>query len=197
MMKDQSEHTLVVNIHLTRGLVILLCAALLTVAWLGSLAWGQKEAAASGRQDALTSAPAGPLAATADMRRYYLHGAVLNATQALTACASGYHMASLWEMLDTSHLQYNPALGVFATDSGSGPPTVWSGWVRTGYGSDNGTTDIAGQANCSAWTSSNSAHHGTVVSLPSNWTTAPQDIHVWTVSTASCGDPADVWCVED
>jgi hypothetical protein len=192
-MKDQSEHTLVVNIHLTRGLVVLLCAALLTVAWLGSLAWGQKEAAASGRHDTLASAPAGPLAATADMRHYYLYNAAFNATYALTACASGYHMASLWEMLDTSNLQYNTALGVFGTDSGSGPPTVWSGWVRTGYNSNNGT--IAGQANCNAWTSTSG--YGTYVSLPSNWTAAPQDIHVWTVGTTSCGNPADVWCVED
>jgi hypothetical protein len=192
-MRNQSEHTLVVNIHLTRGLIILLCAALLTVAWLGYLAWGQKEAAASGRQDALLSAPAGPLAATAGMRHYYLYSAALNATYALTACTSGYHMASLWEMLDTSHLQYNTALGDSRPDSGLGPPTGYSGWVRTGYGSNNGTT--AGQANCNAWTSTSG--NGTVVSLPSDWTAAPQDIHIWTVSTASCGNSADVWCVED
>ncbi len=184
-MKDRSERTLVVNIHLTRGLAVLLCAALLTVAWLGSLAWGQKEAAAS--------APSAPLAATTGMRHYYLYYAVETATQALTACASGYHMASLWEMLDTSHLQYNAALGVFNGDSGSGPPTVWSGWVRTGFGSNNGTT--AGQANCNAWTSTSG--DGTVVSLSPNWTTASPDIHIWTVSTSSCGDPASVWCVED
>ena len=184
-MKEQSGHTLVVNIHLTRGLAILLFATLLTAAWLGYLAWGQKEAAASG--------PDSPLAATAGMRRYYLYNAVSDATQALTACASGYHMASLWEMLDTSNLQYNTALGVFGTDSGSGPPTVWSGLVRTGYSSNNGTT--AGQANCNAWTSTSG--NGTYVSLPSNWTAAPQDIHVWTVGTTSCGNPADVWCMED
>jgi len=193
MMKDQSEHTLVVNIHLTRGLAILLFAALLTVAWLGSLAWGQKEAAASGQHDTLASAPAGPLAATAGMRHYYLHTAAQYATDALSACASGYHMASLWEMLDTSHLQYNTALGDMAGDSGSGPPTVFSGWVRTGYNSNNGAT--AGQANCNGWTSTSGS--GTVVSLPSNWTIAPQDIHVWTVGTSSCGLPSDVWCVED
>ena len=184
-MKDQSEHTLVVNIHLTRGLVILLFATLLTAAWLGSLAWGQKEAAAS--------APDGSLAATAGMRHYYLHTAAQYATDALSACASGYHMASLWEMLDTSHLQYNTALGDMAGDSGSGPPTVFSGWVRTGYSSNNGAT--AGQANCNGWTSTSGS--GTVVSLPSNWTIAPQDIHVWTVGTSSCGLPSDVWCVED
>ncbi len=192
-MKDQSEHTLVVNIHLTRGLAILLCAALLTVAWLGSLAWGQKEAAVSGRNDALASAPSGPLAATTGMRHYYLYYAVETATQALTACASGYHMASLWEMLDTSHFQYNTALGDSRPDSGLGPPTGYSGWVRTGYVSNNGTT--AGQANCNAWTSTSG--DGTVVSLPFDWTAAPQDIHVWTVSISSCGNSADVWCVED
>jgi hypothetical protein len=192
-MEEQSGHTLVVNIHLSRGLVILLFAALLTAAWLGSLAWGQKEAAASGPHVILASAPDGSLAATADMRRYYLHGAVLNATYALTACASGYHMASLWEILDTSNLQYNTTLGVFATDSGSGPPTVWSGWVRTGNGSNNGTT--AGQANCNAWTSTSG--NGTYVSLPANWSAASQDIHVWTAAYSSCGNPGYVWCVED
>ena len=184
-MKEQSGHTLVVNIQLTRGLVALLFAALLMAAWLGSLAWGQKEAAASG--------PDSPLAATAGMRHYYVRLAVPMATYALTACASGYHMASLWELLDTSHLQYNTDLGIVKTDSGSGPPTSYSGWVRTGYSSNNGTT--AGQANCNSWTSTSG--EGTYVSLPSNWTTAPQDIHVWTVGTTSCGSPSYVWCMED
>jgi len=158
----------------------------LTAGLLGILAWRQRDAAASG--------PEAPMAAYSSMRQYYLTGSIVsNATQALTACESGYHMASLWEILDPSHLKYNSTLGYYQHDSGSGPPTAWMGWVRTGYNSDNSNTP--GQANCNNWTSTNG--YGTYVGLPSSWTSGSQDIHVWNVGTASCGSPAHVWCVED
>ena len=185
-MKEQQEQILVIHINLTRGLATLLTLTLLTAALLVTLVWGRGEAVASN--------PQVPPAAYASMRQYYLTGsAVSDATQALNACEAGYHMASLWEILDTSNLKYNATLGYYQQDSGSGPPTVWMGWVRTGYNSNNGSTP--GQANCSNWTSTSG--WGTYVGLPSNWTSGAQDMHVWNVGVTSCGSPARVWCVED
>jgi hypothetical protein len=192
-VKAQQEQTLVINVNLTRGLVAVLIGVLLLVALLATLAWGQKEAAASSLQAPLVYARDKPLAASTSMRQYYLASAVLDATQAISACASGYHMASLWEILDTSNLKYNATLGLYQGDSKPGPPTVWHGWVRTGYGSNNG--NIVGQANCMAWTSTSG--NGTTAGLPSNWTAGSEDLHVWSVITSSCGSPAKVWCVED
>ena len=184
-MEERQERVLVINVNLTRGLVALSTLALLVVALLSILIWGQREVAASGSQ--------APLSASPPMRQYYLASAAFDATYALSACVAGYHMASLWELLDTSHLTYNSTQGMYYGDSGLGPPTVLWGWVRTGYNSNNGST--AGQANCNAWSSTSG--NGTYVSLPYNWTAAPQDIHVWTVGSTSCGSPAYVWCVED
>lgn len=186
-MKERREGTLIININLTPGLLALLALVLLATSLVAYLVWGQGEAAASSSE--------APLAASTGTRQYYLSAPVLNATQALTACTNGYHMASLWEILDTSNLRYNTGLGVWQGDSGSGPPTVWQAWVRTGYGSYNLNT--AGMANCNAWTSSSGSHYGTTAGLPANWTAGSQDIHVWAVGTWTCGSPGHVWCVED
>jgi hypothetical protein len=194
-MKEQQEQTLVVNIYLTRGLLALLIPVLLLAALVVGLAWSQDEAVASNPQAPLRSVQDRPLAASTGMRLYYLTpSAVLTAGLALDACANGYHMASLWEILDPSNLKYNTTLGYGAGihDTGSGPPTWWSGWVRTGYTANSGTTP--GQANCTAWTSSSGS--GTYISLVDNWT-GSKDIHVWTVNTALCANPGHVWCVED
>ena len=84
-------------------------------------------------------------------------------------------------------------------DSGQGPPTFsywFGGWVRTGWNSHN--SDIPGEGNCRAWTSSSSGDYGTTAYLPNDWT-AGQDIHVWEVDTATCDIAAllRVWCVAD
>ena len=131
-------------------------------------------------------------AATDGMRRYYLGTAVLDATYAEGGCETGYHFASLWEILDTSNLVYDTAWGTPTTDSGSGPPAIWEGWVRTGYSANNGTNP--GQANCNAWSAPTG--NGTTVRLPSNWT-AGGEMHVWDAGYAACGSPAKIWCVED
>jgi hypothetical protein len=183
-MKD--EKTIVIDINLNRGLVALLTLALLMAAFLGYLAWNQGAVAASG--------PQAPAAASTGMRQYYLTTTFHNGANALAACASGYHMASLWEILDPSNLKYNTDLGHTRDDSGQGPPTNIQGWVRTGYASDTSTT--AGQANCNAWTSSESSVNGTRAFLPPNWTVV-KDIHVWTVWTFWCDFGFQVWCVED
>ena len=45
-------------------------------------------------------------------RRFYLTKNQLQGNQAINACASGYHMASYWEIHDLSTLQYDTSLGV-------------------------------------------------------------------------------------
>lgn len=185
-MKD--EKTIVIDINLTRSLVALLALALLVVALLGYLAWGRDEVAASG--------PQAPLAQSSGMRQYYQTLDRYYGDEALTACASGYHMASLWEILDPSNLRYNSELGYQRGDSGQGPPTAWGGWVRTGYSSYY-TSSTAGWANCDAWTSDDSDYWGTYVSLYRDWDSTARDIHVWNAGTYRCNTHYPVWCVED
>jgi hypothetical protein len=175
------------------GLMSLLALALLVAVFVGYLAWGQGEVAASGMQAPLTS--------STGMRGYYLtqdkyNGGDANGTDGNGAgvCANGYHFASLGEIIDPSNLKYNTALGMTRTDSGQGPPTDYFGWVRTGYSGSTSTT--AGQSNCDAWASPSSGDRGTYAFLPNNWT-AGQDIYVWEVNTGLCINQSYVWCVAD
>jgi hypothetical protein len=190
----QDEKTIVIDINLNRGLVALLALALLMAAFVGYLAWNQGAVAASGPQAPLDHARDKPLASSAGMRGYYLTTSSYRGAEALTACASGYHFASLWEIIDPSNLKYDTTLGKTRDDSGQGPPTFYYGWVRTGYLSSVSST--AGTGNCSAWTSSGVYDEGTDARLPSDWTAA-KDIHVWEVGTTSCNNWVSVWCVED
>jgi hypothetical protein len=163
------------------GLVLVSALALLVASLVAYPAWGD---------------PRALVVPSTTMRPYYLtKNPVSNAAQALTACAVGYHMASLWEILDPSRLTYNTALGAARDDSGQGPPSFLGGLVRTGYGSDNGTTP--GQANCNAWTSNNPSHYGTYVQLPRSWSAGSGDTHVWEAGITFCSAPARVWCVAD
>ena len=175
------ERTLVLNLDLSRFLVMALLA-LAAIILAALLVRGPAPASASGEQLS---------AATDAMRRFYLAGPQV-ATSAPDGCATGYHFASLWEILDTSNLVYDTALGVPGPDGGSGPPTTWPGWVRTGYTSS--SVNTPGQGNCSAWQMTTG--FGTTVRLASDWA-AGGDMHAWDASTAPCVNPAHVWCVED
>ena len=66
-------------------------------------------------------------------RSFYLTQTGYNGSQALTACAEGYHMASFREIRDTSNLSYDTQLGFTQDDFGLGPPGGFAGWIRTGY----------------------------------------------------------------
>ena len=185
-MKEQEKQTLVINVNLTRGLVTLLTLALLTTAFLGYLAWGQREVVAS--------SPQAPAVGSTGLRQYYRTMSTYDGSAADTACAPDYHMASLWEILDPSNLEYNAILGWTVGDSGQGPIAGYFGWVRTGWSSDNPST--AGQGNCNSWSSNSGSNYGTQVGLSNNWTAA-EDIHVWNATTISCDFTRPVWCVED
>jgi hypothetical protein len=155
---------------------------------------------------AYATAPSFPssTSATFGVRQFYLTRTIRNADQAPTACAEGYHFASIWEIADPSSLEYNTALGQTSSDSGAGPPTAFGrispptparGWVRTGYASS--TSATAGQGNCDAWSSDSDSHSGTVANLPSDWTGGTEDVGVWNTAVWLCDTEHRVWCVQD
>ena len=142
-------------------------------------------------------------AAAGGRQSYYLTTLSFTGGNALGACATGYHMASLFEILDPSNLRYATEETDAATqsDSGAGPPADLFGWVRTGEKTPlTGEADL-GEANCLVWTSSSSAENGTRMELEDKWANFPTiEIAPWDVEVEPCDDPfADtgVWCVED
>ncbi len=194
----KEEKVIAVDINLTRSVLAWLALALLAAACLGYLAWNRDEAAAAGPQAPPANRLAGPLASSGGMRQYYL-SPTNDGAHALTACASGYHMASLWEIVDPSNLKYNTTLGHTLQDSGQGPPTSLPGWVRTGALSS--TSSGAGLGNCAIWTSSSVSHYGTIAMLPWDWLNTsglnPPNFHIWRVNYSECSGSWPTWCVED
>ena len=190
--REPHDRTLVINISLTRGAMAVLAVAVVAAALFGYLAWGQTTASAS----AQGVSPATSAAATGG-RRYYLTEDIYNGDQADGGdiCASGFHFASIWEIVDPSSLVYDTSHGKARPDSGSGPPTSFSSWVRTGYNPGTGTT--IGTANCSAWSGASPADYGTSVMLPDSWNTSAYIVHVWIANTDTCNTLLPVWCVED
>lgn len=187
----QEEKTIVIDLRLSRGVVTILLGVLIVVTLFVSFPLTRENAIAYTGKTSLTQ--------SSGMRGFYLtdssdyYGSI-----AKTACATGYHMASLWEIADPSNLKYNTSLGYEQTDSGEGPPAdeAWVfGWVRTGYVADVSTT--VGRANCSNWTSHGFSTWGTTAALPSQWTSGLQDIGVWQLDYDECDDWNRVWCVED
>ena len=124
--------------------------------------------------------------------QYYLTRDSYPGDQVLSACAMGFHAASLWEILDTSKLRYNSRLGYTRRDSGHGPPAT-GGWVRTGYASN--SADLAGAGNCQAWTSGTGPDYGTFVYLPGSWEAGYEVLIGWGTGYAICSDSLPVWCV--
>jgi hypothetical protein len=138
-------------------------------------------------------------ASAAPPRKFYLTKSdTFNGAHALNACAKGYHMASLFEILDVSNLVYDTTLGHTTADSGFGPPAISSlstseqGWVRTGGQMQ--TANFLGLANCSAWDSDFSQDYGTVsyMGLPGALVSA-----TWAIDTAQCNLERRVWCIQD
>jgi hypothetical protein len=184
----------VIDIKLTQGLVVALSCILMAVVLLAYLALTEQGARASGENVSRRTS----LAQSSGMRQFYLTIPGHPGGTAKTACAAGYHMASLWEIADPSNLRYNIALGFAQADSGGGPPAdeaYMLGWVRTGYVSDHSSTP--GRANCNGWTVGSYGIYGTTASLPSQWTADLQDIGVWQLAVQYCSDYYRVWCIED
>jgi hypothetical protein len=127
-------------------------------------------------------------------RKFYLTVDGFDGASAATACAAGFHMASLWEIYDPTGLRYDRTLGFAQDDNGQGPVSTFPGWVRTGKGAQ--VSGSPGGANCNAYTSGDAAHDGSNAALQNNW----QDLATttqWLTFTASCDNPFKVWCVQD
>jgi hypothetical protein len=128
-------------------------------------------------------------------RKFYLTKTEHNGAEALTACAQGYHMASLREIHDTTNLHYDTDLGFTLADSGFGPPNLL-GWIRTGSFAN--TAAGPGVANCNAWTSANAGDVGTVASPSPDWGGLGTAVSPWTSGASICASSlVRVWCVQD
>ena len=146
-------------------------------------------------------------------RKFYLSKTPVQGNRALTACAAGYHMASMWEVFNVSTLQYDTVNGAMADDSGSGPPTNPNpppvtdyGWIRTGAGASNQSSPNPGVANCNVWRSNAGDVKGSAVRLLPRWDYAGAQLAIvpWQVMMdpgtkegPACGYPLSVWCVQN
>jgi hypothetical protein len=135
-------------------------------------------------------------------RRYYLTKNLADGLQALNACASGFHMASRWELDDPSSLEYDPILGRQNNDSGQGPPVgnefgeQVGGWVRTGSVSMD--LGFGVMTNCDTWSTNDGSSVGTFLSIDVNWNTAGTALGTpWIAGSGACNSSIAVWCIED
>jgi hypothetical protein len=131
----------------------------------------------------------------AQRKKFYLTKDPVEASAALTACAAGFHMASLWEIRDTTQLKYDTVRGHTTADSGSGPPAEADAWIRTGGQSS--ASAIAGLGNCLAWTSNELDHNGTTVELEADWSDPASFSSPWSTVTVSCILTRRVWCKQN
>jgi hypothetical protein len=131
------------------------------------------------------------------LRKFYLtQGNDFKGDQTVSACAAGYHMASLWEIFDTSNLSYDVQLGFTNADSGFGPPSSF-GWVRTGHVSMG--TNLAGIGNCNAWTSASKDDYGSIVAPYRDvWDNFNflTPVSPWSARTFPCDAGLRVWCIQ-
>jgi len=130
-------------------------------------------------------------------RPFYLTQTTHTGATAKRACAAGFHMASMWEVLDPTVLRYDSELGVTTEDSGAGPPTERGGWIRTGKPSDL-FSNSPGGASCAGYTTTNGS--GTQAILRAVWTVPTTGELVqpwWRGTTPACSGTHRVWCIED
>ncbi len=141
-----------------------------------------------------------------ERRRFYLTTGNFPGDHQANVCTVGFHMASLWEILDPSSLTYDTELGHTRADSGEGPPspsvnleflpTSATGWVRTGSLSD-AVSGQPGQTNCSAWSTASSGAEGSTAALRPEWTDSPIRISPWVTESRTCNSSIRAWCVQD
>jgi hypothetical protein len=201
----KSRETLIINLTIDWRVLVILGVALAALALLYSASSAQGDDLSLPASSSVVSAgearaaqPAAVAAASgAGSRRFYLSTLTRYGNAALTSCTTGYHMASMWEILDVSNLTYNADLPTSKTrdDMGSGPPSGMVGWIRTGYSSSGSSTP--GTGNCKNWTSALSGDYGTAVRLTATWDTPPDPVNLWSFESFTCDINVSVWCVED
>ena len=138
----------------------------------------------------------------ASAKTYYLTVTGFTGSDAITACDSGFHMASISEIQDPISLQYAPR-GIPAYDPAQASDQFQypdhTGWVRTEADSLTGLV-----YNCDDWRSSSDQQSGTMMMRGSLWGENGRSLYnsdpaAWwqATRTASCSLPEHVWCVED
>jgi hypothetical protein len=127
-------------------------------------------------------------------KSYYLSTTLHDGSEAPFACAAGYHMANIYEILDPTNIPYNQDLGVIQDDSGDGPPAVLKGWMRTGRNAVGSGTPW--EANCLAYQSDDQGLLGTTSILAEENIGGSRN-GAWSGSTAACDETLPVWCVSD
>jgi hypothetical protein len=134
-------------------------------------------------------------------KKYYLTKGTVPGNGPRTACDPSFHMASLWEIINTAALKYDTARGQVVGDSGAGPvaggPLGPFAWVRTGAPAE--TINEAGTGNCNGWTSASASDHGTTINLQGIWdfSVFVSQIAPWVSDTPTCDQQNPVWCMED
>jgi len=147
----------------------------------------------------------------ASAKMYYLTVTRFTGGEAVTACDSGFHMANISEIQDTSKLEYaprrtpaydpphdSPALDK-TSDEFSDRFPEHTGWVRSEADPYSGSV-----RNCDGWTSSSDQQGGTTMTRRSLWGENGRSLYEsdpaawWQASRVeSCSQPQSVWCVED
>jgi len=134
-----------------------------------------------------------PGAASAQQQNYYLTKNLFLGNKALTACASGYHMASFAELSAPGTLHYlsgSPVAYHQGGDEGEGPPLFTVGYIRTGDGNNSLT-------NCNDWTTSSASVYGTGLWLDISLGSAyAASLQVYIYSGYYNCSGARVWCIE-
>ena len=126
-------------------------------------------------------------------KKYYLTKNSVAGGLALESCANGYHMASVYELLDFGSLKYETNLGRTLDDSGFGPPAGQFGWARSGSGS-------SAFENCVNWTSFHPDTEGLAIKLPTaiESATPATVLSPWITARAQCAPSTlPVWCVQN
>ncbi|MGB3564040.1 MAG: hypothetical protein WBH85_11580 [Thermoanaerobaculia bacterium] len=135
-------------------------------------------------------------------RLFYLTDDTFIGGLALTACASGYHMAHIWEFRNLDALRYDDsAPGAFNPDGSpgydleTGPPMGPEGWIRTGAVTTGAMSENNPLASCGKWTDSRPTVYGKITKF--SFTTGEVIVHLGGTGTRTCDSFIQVWCVED
>ena len=125
-------------------------------------------------------------------RRFYLSKTDRTGATAPSACAHGFHMASLPELIASGSLAYDPVLGKTAIDSGAGMPIglLFLGWARTG--------SVSSATSCNAYTSTSGTGKAAFPTLLETPDVSTDIVEIqWRTVSANCTNTDPVWCVED
>lgn len=122
-------------------------------------------------------------------RRFYLTKTTHDGAGTLQACRTGFHMAALFEIFDTTTLRYDHIYGATTLDSGLGPPVDKEGRIRNGSDS--------GGSSCYSWTTNESGPRGTTAEITRTWESPADEVSPWNVNNQPCRFFFPVWCVED